>query len=253
MIPLRDLNPTRTRPTVTYTLIAINVAVFLYQLYLQTTGGGAAGQELIERFGVVPKMLLEGHPGSLVTPITSMFLHGGLLHVIGNMWFLHIFGDNVEDHFGKVRYLAFYFVTGIAAAIAQSLISPDSVMPMVGASGAIAGVLGAYVRLYPHARIVTVVPIFVFLQFVEIPALFFIVVWFGLQALNAWLSLGSLEQGGVAFFAHIGGFLVGLLIASFVKGRTHERDGQPYRTAYVRHDDRRQLHGDWGVDRHRPR
>jgi membrane associated rhomboid family serine protease len=152
-------------------------------------------------------------------------MHGGWLHVIGNMWFLWVFGDNVEDAMGRLRYVVFYVACGLAAVVAQVLIDPGSSVPMVGASGAIAGVLGAYVVLYPRARIVTLVPIFIILQFVELPAFVFIFVWFGLQLLSGWASLGTVGQdvGGTAFFAHIGGFVCGLALVFLLRRRDHGR------------------------------
>lgn len=211
MIPLRDLNPSGVKPVLTYALIAANIAVFLFQFSLGTAGMHG----FVERFGVVPEALVYGgHWGSWVTPVTSMFMHGGFMHLLGNMWFLHIFGDNVEDNLGRARFLAFYVLCGLAAVVAQVAIQPSSDVPMVGASGAIAGVLAGYVTLYPRARVLTLIPIIIFIQFAEIPALFFIFVWFGYQLLMGFTSLGSLGEstGGVAFFAHIGGFVAGLIL-----------------------------------------
>jgi len=207
VIPLRDLNPVQKRPLLTYLLIAINVGVYLHQATLDQ----AAYELFIYRYGVVPRMLAHDfHAASLTTPFTSMFMHGGWLHLILNMWFLHIFGDNVEDALGRVKFLVFYIGSGLCAAAAQVLVDPDSTVPMVGASGAIAGVLGAYFRLYPNARVVTLIPIVFFFFVRELPAVFFIVVWFLLQLLSGLGSLGTQESGGVAFFAHIGGFVAGL-------------------------------------------
>ncbi len=224
MIPLRDLNPSRTTPVLTWALIAINVLCFLFELSLGTGGM----HELIERFGVVPDALTSGDsPGSYVTPLTSMFLHGGFLHLIGNMWFLYLFGDNIEDNFGRVRFIIFYLACGGAAAAMQVAIDPHAEIPMVGASGAIAGVLGAYMTLYPRARVVTLVPIFIFLQFIELPAVFFIAVWFLWQLLSGLTSLGmaSLNQGGVAFFAHVGGFVAGLALVWLFRRTPNETHG----------------------------
>ena len=226
MIPIRDNNPTRTKPIVTWVFIAVNVAVFLYQLSV----GQEGGRVLVERFGVVPAYLTSGDfgsrtgggsLGSFITPFTSMFMHGGFLHLAGNMWFLHIFGDNVEDVLGRVRYVIFYLLAGLGAALAQILVGPSSTMPMVGASGAISGVLAGYVMLFPRARVVTLVPIFIFLQFMELPAFLFIFVWFGIQVLSGYVSLGAMDAtgGGVAWFAHIGGFVVGLALIRILRPR----------------------------------
>ena len=223
MIPLRDINPTRSAPVVTYALIAINVAVFLYQAALDPV----AGQQLVMRFGMVPHDLTEAaHLPSVTTPFTSMFLHGGWLHLIFNMWFLHIFGDNVEDALGRFRFVFFYVTTGLAAALAQTLADPSSTVPMVGASGAISGVLGAYIRMYPGARIVALIPFFIIMLVRELPAGFFIVFWFVGQLVSAG-SLGpaSAGTGGVAFFAHIGGFIAGIvLLGLFRPGRRGVRE-----------------------------
>lgn len=211
MIPLRDVNPIRARPWMTWFLISANVAVFLHQVSLSPY----AAELFVRRFGVVPYRLTEAPSlGALLTPLSSMFMHGGWLHIISNMWFLHIFGDNVEDRIGAVRYLWFYVLCGLAAVVAQISMDPTSQLPMVGASGAIAGVLAGYVSLFPRARVLTLVPIFIFIQFIEIPAFFFIFVWFALQLLGSQASLAQVGSGmgGVAFFAHVGGFVAGLLL-----------------------------------------
>jgi membrane associated rhomboid family serine protease len=206
VIPIRDLARARNRPWVTWAIIAVNAAVFAFQYAL-----GPDGEEaMIRAYGLVPAVLFSGQaPGSYVTPVTHMFLHGGILHVVGNMWFLHVFGDNVEDALGPWRFGFFYLGCGLAAAALQVVIDPGATVPMVGASGAIAGVLGAYLVLYPSARVLTLVPV---MFFVEVPAFVFIVIWFGLQLAEALLHLGhqATAQGGVAFFAHVGGFLAGL-------------------------------------------
>ena len=203
MIPLRDVIPSRTTPVVTISLIALNVLAFLYQLSL-----GDAVNEFIVYFGLVPAAF------SWVAVFTSMFLHGGFLHVGGNMLYLWIFGDNVEDRMGHGRFLVFYLLCGIAAALAQAALNPDSVVPMVGASGAIAGVMGAYFVLYPYSRIVTLVPIFVFIQIMEIPAIFFLGIWFLMQFLSGVGSIATAVNGepagGIAFWAHVAGFLTGV-------------------------------------------
>jgi membrane associated rhomboid family serine protease len=173
MIPLRDVIPTRTTPFVTITLVAINVLVFLYQFTL-----GPAVNQFVFTFGLVPAYF------SWVSVFTSMFLHGGFLHVGGNMLYLWIFGDNVEDRMGHGRFLSFYLLCGVAAALGQTLTVPNSVVPMVGASGAVAGVMGAYFVLYPQSRIVTLLPLFIFIQIIEVPAIFFLGVWFVIQLLS---------------------------------------------------------------------
>ncbi len=255
MIPIRDLNPSRTRPVVTYALIAINAAVWLYQVFLYLGGGAAAMNAFVYQFGAVPHWLTSGeHAGSYVTPLTSMFMHGGWMHVIGNMWFLWIFGDNVEDALGKVKYVVFYVLCGLIAVVAQVIIDPDSTVPMVGASGAIAGVLGGYVLLYPRARVLTLVPIVFFITFMELPAFLFIFVWFGFQLLSGFVSLGQMSeatQGGVAFFAHVGGFLAGLALVKLMarRGRGHGPGG---RKVYYRPREESRRAGEWGTDRHRP-
>ena len=209
MIPLRDTIPSETVPVVTRLLIATNVLVFLYQAGL----GPLAGESFIRTFGLVPRRVHVEHLETLRPLLTSMFLHGGWMHLLGNMLYLHIFGDNVEDRLGHARYLFLYVAAGIVAGIAQVAINPRSGLPMVGASGAIAGVTGAYFLFLPRARVVTLVPIFVFLQIIELPAVFFLFFWFAFQLL---LGVGSLGMesagGGVAFWAHIGGFLAGMVL-----------------------------------------
>jgi membrane associated rhomboid family serine protease len=199
MIPLRDIVPSRTTPIVTISLIVANVLVFLYELTL-----GRAVDDFTLYFGLVPAAF------SWVAVFTSMFLHGGLFHVAGNMLYLWIFGDNVEDRMGHGRFLVFYLLCGTAAALAQTITAPDSVVPMVGASGAIAGVMGAYFVLYPKSRIVTLVPLFFFFQIIEVPAIFFLGIWFVMQFLSGIGSIGLAATGGVAFWAHVAGFLAGL-------------------------------------------
>ena len=204
VIPLRDVIPSRTTPYVTIALVSMNVLVFLYQLSL-----GPAVNDFVFAFGLVPALF------SWPTVLTSMFLHGGFLHVAGNMLYLWIFGDNVEDRMGHGRFAAFYLLCGTAAALGQMLTSPNSPLPMVGASGAVAGVMGAYFVLYPHSRIVTLVPIFFFIQIIEVPALFFLGIWFVMQFLSGVGSIatatGGQPVGGIAFWAHIAGFAAGIV------------------------------------------
>jgi len=203
MIPLRDIIPSRTTPVVTIALIAVNILVFVYELSL-----GRAVDAFTLYWGLVPAAF------SWVTVFTSMFLHGGLLHVGGNMLYLWIFGDNVEDRMGHGRFLVFYLLCGVAAALAQTITAPDSVVPMVGASGAIAGVMGAYFVLYPKSRIVTLIPLFFFFQVIEVPAILFLGIWFLMQFLSGVGSIvstvGGGPAGGVAFWAHVAGFVAGI-------------------------------------------
>ena len=199
MIPLRDVIPSRTTPVVTVSLIVANIVVFLYELTL-----GRRVEEFTLVFGLVPVDF------SWFTVFTSMFLHGGLFHVAGNMLYLWIFGDNVEDRMGHARFLGFYLFCGTAAALAQAFTSPDSTVPMVGASGAIAGVMGAYFVLYPRSRIVTLIPLLFFFQIVEVPAIFFLGIWFVMQLLSGAGSIAASATGGVAFWAHVGGFVAGV-------------------------------------------
>jgi membrane associated rhomboid family serine protease len=211
MIPLRDAIPSRTFPLVNYAIIAVNAFAFFIEI-----SQGRGFDQLIYRFGIVPSRFLGAgifDLHQLSTLLSSMFLHGGWLHILGNMWFLHIFGDNIEDRLGHVRYLFFYLLSGIGAALTQVALNPSSGVPMVGASGAIAGVMGAYVFLYPRARIVTLIPIIIFLQVVELPAFLFLGLWFVMQIFSGITSLGiGADAGGVAWWAHIGGFAAGAML-----------------------------------------
>ena len=202
MIPLRDIIPSRTTPVVTIALIVANALVFFYQLAL-----GPDVQEFVNEYGLIPAAF------SFVTVITSMFLHGGFLHFGGNMLYLWIFGDNVEDRMGHGRFLVFYLLCGAAAALTQTVADPSSIVPMVGASGAIAGVMGAYFVLYPRSRILTLVPIFFFIQLIEVPAIFFLGLWFLMQFISGVGSIATASgepAGGIAFWAHVAGFVAGL-------------------------------------------
>lgn len=223
MIPIRDDVPSRSYPFVNVTLIALNVLVFLYEFSLDR----AQLELLTQDYAVVPARyfsLYSGDPWSLGAPaigaglvlpvFTAMFLHGGWVHLGGNMLYLWIFGDNIEDRMGHFRYLVFYLLCGVLATIAHILSSPGSRVPSLGASGAIAGVLGAYLILFPHARVVTLIPIFIFLQFIRIPALLLLGFWFVQQFFYGAASLGahSVQTGGVAWWAHIGGFVSGMAL-----------------------------------------
>jgi membrane associated rhomboid family serine protease len=216
-IPLKDLNPHRSVPVINISLIVANVLVFLYQFTLPKH----AFEVFVMGNATVPARFaafLNGHLGFEVTflpLLTSMFLHSGLLHIAGNMLFLWIFGDNVEDAFGHLGYLFFYLVCGIGAGLVHVLFNLHSTLPAVGASGAISGVMGAYLILFPRERILTLV--FIFL--LPIPAVFILVYWFVLQFLAGLSSLGMAATGGVAVWAHVGGFLLGMLLATMVQKR----------------------------------
>jgi membrane associated rhomboid family serine protease len=221
MIPLRDDNPSELRPLFTVGLIIIATLVFFWQ-FAQGSRGGA---EVVYSLGLIPSVLfgINDLPAELarvpptLTILTSMFLHGGWMHLIGNMLYLWIFGDNVEDSMGHGRFIVFYLLCGVAAALAQAIPDPQSTIPMVGASGAISGVLGAYLLLYPHARVLVVIPIAFYLHTIRLPAGIVLVLWFALQFIsNLFASSGG---GGVAFRAHIGGFVAGLLLVGIFKRR----------------------------------
>lgn len=219
MIPLRDANPPGTVPFVTYGIIVLNVLVFLLELAMGDQVGA-----LFMQFGVVPARVSAAldpgafDGGALLSFGTAMFLHGGWMHLIGNMLFLYVFGDNIEDRCGHGRFVLFYLLAGSAAAAAQVAVDPWSEMPMVGASGAIAGVLGAYVILFPRARILTLLPLFIFFQLLELPAYLFLGLWFLMQIASGVLSLqiGG-DAGGVAWWAHIGGFVAGAAFLPFLR------------------------------------
>ncbi len=204
MIPIKDINPSKGFPIVNLIIIVICSIVWLYEISLNES----EMNRFFYFFGLVPANVFS-QPYTL---LSHMFLHGSWLHVIGNMWFLWVFGDNVEDRLGKIRYLMLYLISGLGAAIIQmivSLILGGANVPMVGASGAISGVLGAYLWLFPHARILALVPIFIFFTFMELPAMLFIGMWIFFQVINGLLTLPFAHMGGVAWFAHIGGFFVG--------------------------------------------
>jgi membrane associated rhomboid family serine protease len=209
MIPLRDENPTRTFAFVTVAIIALNALVFWHELTLPNTGQVEA---FFANFSLTPARLTHApSPATFSTIFTSMFMHGGWLHIIGNMLFLWIFGNNIEDSVGHFKFIFFYLLCGVAAAAAQVAIAPDSTVPMIGASGAISGVLGAYMLLFPRARVLVLFPIFIFWRLFYVPAVLMLIVWFGMQLLSGWATLGSAE-GGVAFWAHVGGFVAGMVL-----------------------------------------
>ena len=216
MIPLKDMTSRRSVPVVTLLLIAMNIFVFVHQISLSPTALDA----FIKTYSLVPSKIslaLAGRRYSLeqaLLPLfTCMFLHGGFLHIIGNMWFLWIFGANVEDRLGPFTYLFFYLVAGIGSGISQVLFSWGSHVPSIGASGAISGILGAYIVFFPGSRILTLIPLFIIWFTARIPAAIFIGLWFLIQFLSGVSSLGTANMGGVAWWAHVGGFLLGVLLA----------------------------------------
>lgn len=217
MIPIRDRLPTRTTPFVTYAIILANVVVFLAQLAVTNAGYADVSRD----WGLVPARFLQSPSDDLLTILTSMFMHAGWMHLLGNMLFLWIFGDNLEDALGHARFVLFYVLGGVAAAAAQVLVDPASTVPMIGASGAISAVLAGYLSLYPRARVLVLVPIFIIVTFFEFPAWLVILEWFALQLLSGVSNLAFGSAGsGVAWFAHIGGFVVGLfLVRAFMLGR----------------------------------
>jgi len=221
MIPIRDSNPSYTFPIVVVSLILTNVLVYLYEM------GVPQGQiePFFRTYGLIARefTFAAGLKDRAVPVVTSMFLHGGLLHLLGNMWFLWIFGDNVEDRIGHGRFLLLYFVSGACAAFLQVAINPYDTTPIVGASGAIAGVLGAYLVMFPHASVLTIVPVFIFLTFVNIPASIFLILWFGMQFLY---GMGSFMAGAgsIAWWAHVGGFAAGVVLAFLIPKKRRRLD-----------------------------
>jgi membrane associated rhomboid family serine protease len=242
MIPLRDDIPSQSTPVVNYTLIGLCAVIFLFQITDQQ------GQ-MITDFGMTPLRVTNPHaelvvrmqqpvqtplgiqvveerrelPPTRFHPVTTLlsciFLHGSLMHLLGNMWFLYIFGDNVEDRLGKVGYLLFYLGSGVAASATHLLFELDSPVPTIGASGAVAGVMGAYMLMYPHGRVLTLVPLFVVLYTMVLPAPVFLGIWFIMQLFSGTFSMGATQATGVAWWAHIGGFIAGAAVAMFLGNR----------------------------------
>jgi membrane associated rhomboid family serine protease len=221
MIPIGDVNPTRRVPLINYLLLAANIALFIYELSL-----GSQLDDFIGRWGVRSNEVIALLGGDLrllgpvlLQSLVSMFLHGGWLHIGGNMLFLWVFGDNVEDNFGSLAYLLFYLLCGFGAVLAQAFLTPTSPVPAIGASGAISGVLAAYLLLYPGASIRALLFIFIFFTIVRVPAWLMIVLWFAIQLLNGIASVTDAAQmsGGVAYGAHVGGFVAGLVLTLFFR------------------------------------
>jgi membrane associated rhomboid family serine protease len=236
VIPLKDDVASRSVPIVTMLLIGLNAAAFVYQVLLgvgSDPAGRGAAEALVMEFGATPCRLTGScdrgdFPSPYVTVFTSMFLHGNVLHIAGNMLYLWIFGDNVEDTLGHGRFLLFYLLAGGIAAVAQTVTSPTSTIPMIGASGAVSGVLGAYFLLFPYATILTLVVFGFFARAVHIPAIVVLGFWIVLQLINGWITasasaMGRGDTGGVAWFAHIGGFLAGMGLLLLFRPRTRRR------------------------------
>jgi membrane associated rhomboid family serine protease len=237
VIPLRDANPTRRPPVVTIGLVAACVIVFAYELWTQSTGGDAALDKLFTTYGLVPATVSQavkaGGIGALlgdgaVPVLTSMFLHGGWIHLIGNMLYLWIFGNNIEDRFGRIGFLLFYLFGGVTAAVTQVWIDPTSTVPIIGASGAIAAVLGAYLVLWPRARVLSLVYLGFFYQLLQVPAVIVLGLWFVLQLIDGLASLGvTTSNSGVALFEHIGGFVAGAGMAAILRAIGAVRPTRP--------------------------
>ena len=230
MFPLHDINPRSTTPVVTIALVVANLLAFFYELTL----GESGQQRLFFTLGMVPARLAlfpaspEIGLGDAFLPLlTSMFLHGGFMHILGNMWFLWVFGDNIEDRLGHGRYLVFYLLSGIAAGLAHAVVNLHSTVPAIGASGAVSGVMGAYLVLFPASRVVTLITLGWWWQRVELPAYVMILYWFVIQVVSGLASAGRAAGGGVAWWAHIGGFVAGVLLL-FLLRRSRRRKVEFY-------------------------
>ena len=232
MIPLKDDNPTEISPMVTIALIGLCGFAFLYQLSL----GRQMGQLFVYQFGAIPAVIfgIENLPREIaaippsVSLFSSMFLHGGWMHFLGNMLYLWIFGNNIEDAMGHIRYITFYLICGIVAAMTHALMDPGSTIPMIGASGAISGVLGAYLLLYPRASVLVLIPLGFFMHTLYVPAALVLGLWFIIQLISGGATLGS-GGGGVAWFAHVGGFVAGMLLIGLFKHRSVRFFNPPHR------------------------
>lgn len=232
MIPIGDIQPRRRMPLVTYLLILVNVILFMKTMAL-----GPSGEAFVYRWGAVPARLAHWpqEPAVLLTLLTSTFLHGGWFHLIGNMLYLGIFGDNVEDRLGYGRYLLFYLVGGVLAGIIQAFFTPDSPLPAIGASGAVAAVLGAYLVLFPHARVLMLVPLFFWMEIVAVPSSLALGLWFFGQFFNGLFSLAYVNAayaGGIAWWAHVGGFLVGVILTSLLERHRPQQLSRSQRHPY---------------------
>lgn len=209
MFPIKDDNPTNSTPLITYSLIFLNVTIFIYEIVLESQN---KLEGFIYAFALIPRDIIQGY--GLYALLTSMFLHAGFVHLLGNMLYLHIFGDNIEDLMGKRRFAVFYILCGLAASLLQIYVNPYSKVPNLGASGAIAGILGAYLVTFPRARVHCILILGYFIRWVTLPAIFVLGMWFVLQLFSGVGSLSYISEdaGGVAYFAHIGGFVAGMLL-----------------------------------------
>jgi|TARA_B100001964_G_scaffold228142_1_gene278896 membrane associated rhomboid family serine protease len=219
MFPIKDDNPTKNKPIITYLLILLNILVFFYEVLL---GSQNLLNDFIYDYGLVPLDISNGN--RLYTLFTSMFMHGGFMHIFGNMLYLWIFGDNIEDYLGRTRFFEFYILSGLAASVLQIIVNPLSIIPNIGASGAIAGVLGAYLVTFPRAKVHCIVIFGFFIKWIKLPAFFVLFFWFVLQLFS---GIGSLEygtqgSGGVAYFAHIGGFIAGVVLVKILKPHQYD-------------------------------
>lgn len=235
MLPLRDTVRAYSFPVINWVLIGFNTLIFLYEVSLPVE----VRNELFLSFGLIPARIDLANPlanltnpGVMISLFSHMFLHGGWFHIISNMWILYIFGDNVEDRMGSGRFLVFYLLSGLAAALTQILVSPDSQIPAIGASGAIAGVLGAYFLLFPRSRVITLIPLFFIPWIVEIPSIFYLGFWFIAQIFSGIAALSQMAQGGVAWFAHVGGFVFGFLFYRLFTPRRHPAYTRQYPDEY---------------------
>jgi len=220
MIPISDQLPTRIKPVVNYLLIGLNILVFIF-MWL----AGPRQDALVYQFALIPANFVANINIANITDIfTSMFMHGGVAHLVGNMLYLWIFGDNVEDRFGHIGYLVFYLFGGVAASLTHVITNPNSQIPTVGASGAIAAVLGAYLVMYPRSRVATFIPLGFFLRLTMVPASIVLGLWFVMQLFSGFVSLGGPDVGGVAFWAHIGGFVAGAIVALLLGMKARQTD-----------------------------
>lgn len=241
MIPFRDSIPASRYPIVTVSIIGINVLAFIYQLTLSSS---REIEGFVYSFGMVPARLTSAEffaqydlPSFWLTLVTSMFLHGSLVHLLGNMLFMWVFADNVEDRMGPARFIFFYLICGVGAGLVHVLFNPDSQVPTIGASGAISGVLGAYLLLYPRARVLVLLPLLIIWPIIELPAMLLLGIWFLMQLLSGIGSQGAEQMTGVAWWAHVGGFLIGFLLIHFFDKEDNDKNEDYWYADWQRDDD----------------